>query len=120
MMYFDYVGLYNYTQLTENELDNIRIQVQNNHVQNKASYDDDTVWNEKYPMYVRALYHHQKKFLKALIKFVKETKGDTFSEKFESEIYKQWKHTFKRNYKNSLSTGDWDWSRDRFFFTIHE
>ena len=106
MVDFDYGTLYNYTQFAQNELKNIKTYVRRTE---RFDYTNDA---DCHGRFMRIVYKEQKKFLKALLRWVKNTKNNMFSEKFESEVYQQWKNDFKTNYKNSLSTGDWSWSFD--------
>lgn len=112
----DYNTFYKYVSLAEDELINITAQVKD-----KVHYYIEIIWiRERNVHYIETLYQHQKKFLKTLVKFVKATKDKAFSDKFEHEIYKQWKKTFKKNYKNSLATDDWSWFHKPFYFAIQE
>jgi hypothetical protein len=109
---FDDHSYNNQIQFAEKELENIKIQVQN-----KVGYHLERVWtSEDYANYIKILYQQQRRFFKALLKCIKDTKDNRFSYAFESEIYKQWKYTFKRNYKNSLATDNWNWTHHRFSF----
>ena len=116
MVGFDYQTFHNYIRLAQDGLESIKIQVQKN-----VDYQIEEVWtSEHYASYIRTLYRQQRKFLKTLLECLKDTKNNAFNKELEFELYKQWKHDFKRNYKNSLSTGNWSWSYDRFYFTIYE
>src|SRR5437016_5636315 len=106
---FDNVAYNNYIKLAEDELDNI-----------KANLPSEGAAWTGISYYMKKLYRLQKTFLQALLRCIKDTKGDYFFHQFESEIYKQWKNEFKINYKNSLSTGDWSWAHRRFSFARWE
>lgn len=77
------------------------------------------------------LYPRQKAALKAILKELKikarnsQNKGDAMLRKlFKSEIYKQWKQTFKKNYDESRKSNDhlggWAWLHQPVGFIIHE
>jgi len=106
---FDDRAYNNYIKFAEDELDNIKANLSS----------EEKLWIG-ISYYTKELYRLQKTFLKALLRCIKNTKDDDFFHQFESEIYKQWKNDFKRNYKNSLSTGDWSWVHCRFTFARWE
>jgi hypothetical protein len=111
----DYQTFYKYVDLAAQELIYIDEQLQHE----KHGDREIMVSGQSY---AEELYPRQKKMLKALSKFIKKTQNTVLYKKFKYEVYKQWKKTFKKNYKASIASGDdlWGWLHVRCNFPIEE